>query len=62
MSSFIEINKFNVVSDSSFHLTRANEIYQNLKQGVYLLLSQLILLTILEWPIFYFTRRYFYIR
>ena len=33
MSSFIEINKFNVVSDSSFHLTRANEIYQNLKQG-----------------------------
>ena len=29
MSSFVEINRFNVVSDSSFHLTRANEIYQN---------------------------------
>lgn len=33
MFSFIEINRFNVISDSSFHLTRANEIYQNLKQG-----------------------------
>ena len=31
--SFFKINRFNVISDSSFHLTRANEIYQNLKQG-----------------------------
>lgn len=33
MQSFIEINKFNIVSDSSFHLSRANEIYENLKSG-----------------------------
>lgn len=33
MFSFIEINRFNIVSDSSFHLNRANEIYMNLKQG-----------------------------
>lgn len=31
--TFIKIGKFNVQSDASFHLQRANEIYQNLKSG-----------------------------
>lgn len=33
MQTFLNVKIFNVVSDSSFHLSRANEIYQNLKNG-----------------------------
>lgn len=33
MYSFIKLGNFNVQSDASFHLQRANEIYQNLKSG-----------------------------
>lgn len=33
MYAFIKIGHFNVQSDASFHLQRANEIYQNLKSG-----------------------------